>query len=212
VRDGSELVSVSTSAGVVYIAWQDSRFSMGKHDGIALVQSNDAGQTWSAPVQVNANVNVQAFTPTVNVREDGVVAVTYFDLRNNTTPSTSTLYADYWMVVSSDGGVTFTEQHIAGSFNLYHAPDSEGLFLGDYQALVNTGSSGVFLPFSAQPQLPAGAPATDALISFPPGPAAAVAMPFAALPAATGLEVSAGARERITARTRLVQSQRLRGR
>jgi BNR repeat-like domain len=213
VRDGSELVSVSTSAGVVYIAWQDARFSMGKHDGIALVQSNDAGQTWSAPVQVNADVNVQAFTPTVNVREDGVVAVTYFDLRNNTTASSSTLYADCWMVTSSDGGVTFTEQHLSGSFNLYHTPDSEGLFLGDYQALVNTGSSGVFLPFYAQPQLPAGAPATDALISFPPGAAAAAAMPFAALPAAaTGLAVSAEARERIMTRARLVQSQRLRGR
>jgi len=214
VRDGSELVSVSTSAtaGVIYIAWQDSRFSMGNHDGIALVRSIDAGQSWSAPVQVNADINVQAFTPTVNVRDDGVVALTYFDLRNNTTASTSTLYSDYWMVVSTDGGATFTEQHIAGSFNLYNAPDAEGLFLGDYQALINTGISGAFVPFSAQPELPAGAPATDALISFPPRPAAAAAMPFAAVAAATGLEVTAEARARITARTRYVQSQRLRGR
>src|SRR4029077_3967604 len=93
VRDGSELVSVSAGSGVVFVAWQDSRFAMGKHDGIALVRSTDGGKSWSAPVQVNADTTVQAFTPTVNVRADGVLAVTYFDLRNNTAPSASALYA-----------------------------------------------------------------------------------------------------------------------
>ena len=91
----------------------------------------------------NADANVQAFTPTVNVRADGVIAVTYFDLRNNTAPSTSHLYADCWMVTSTDGGMTFSEQHLSGSFYLGNAPDSEGLFLGDYQALVSTGSGTV---------------------------------------------------------------------
>ncbi len=207
VRDGSDIVSVSAVGNTVYVAWQDSRFSMGKHDGIALAISTDGGQTWPAPVQVNADVSVQAFTPTVNVAPDGVIAVTYFDLRNNTTPSTSALYADCWMVTSTDGGVTFTEQHLSGSFNLYHAADSAGLFLGDYQALVNTGSGGVFLPFYAQPQLPAGI-ATDTFISFPPAVAAAAALPFAASVAAAA-ELPTEARQRVTARTRLVQWQRL---
>jgi hypothetical protein len=210
VRDGSDIVSVSAGAGVVYVAWQDSSFSKGKQDGIALVRSTDGGQTWSAPVQVNADTSVQAFTPTVSVRADGVLAVSYFDLRNNTTPSTTTLYADCWMVISSDGGATFTEQHLSGSFNLYHAPDSEGLFLGDYQALVNTGSGGAFLPFYAQPQLPTGT-ATNTFISFPPVVAAAAALPYAAPAAARGSELTAAARARVMARTRLVQSQRLRG-
>jgi hypothetical protein len=115
------------------------------------------------------------------------------------------------MVTSTDGGATFTEQHLSGSFNLYNAPDSEGLFLGDYQALVNTGSGGAFLPFFAQPQLAAGV-ATDTFISFLPAVAAAAALPFAARPAATGVEFTTEARQRVMARTRLVQSQRLRGR
>jgi len=211
VRDGSELVSVSAGSSAVFVAWQDSRFAMGKHDGIALVRSTDGGQSWSAPVQVNADTTVQAFTPTVNVRADGVLAVTYFDLRNNTAPAADALYADCWMVTSADGGATFTEQHLSGSFNLANAPDSEGLFLGDYQALVNTGSGGAFLPFYAQPQL-GSAIATDTFISYPPAVAAAAALPFAALPGAAPGEVTSETRQRVTARIRLVQSQRLRGR
>jgi BNR repeat-like domain len=211
VRDGSDLVSVSAEAGTgtVYVAWQDSRFSMGKQDGIALVHSTDGGKTWSVPVQVNADPNVQAFTPTVNVRADGVIAVTYFDLRNNTNPSTSALYADCWMVVSTDGGMTFKEQHLSGSFNLLNAPDAEGLFLGDYQALVSTGSGSAFLPFYAQPAL-GNVVQTDTFISFPASPAAA-ARAFQALPS-SGAQLTPEALQRVTARTRLVQRQRLHGR
>ncbi|HEY1872958.1 MAG TPA: sialidase family protein, partial [Steroidobacteraceae bacterium] len=211
VRDGSDIVSVSASAttGAVYVAWQDSRFAMGKHDGIALVHSTDGGQHWSTPVQVNADPTVQAFTPTVNVRADGVIAVTYFDLRNNTAPSADHLYADCWMVTSTDGGVSFSEQHLSGSFDLENAPDAEGLFLGDYQALVSSASGSAFLPFYAQPAL-GSIVQTDAFISFPPSPAAAAA-PFAAREAVAGAELGAEARQRVMARTRLVQRQRLRG-
>jgi hypothetical protein len=184
---------------------------MGNHDGIALVHSTDGGQTWSTPVQVNADPNVQAFTPTVNVRADGVIAVTYFDLRNNTAPSDAHLYADCWMVTSTDGGTTFSEQHLSGSFDLGNAPDSEGLFLGDYQALVSTGSGTAFLPFYAQPAL-GSVVQTDTFISFPPSPAAAAAVhAFPAREAVAGAELGAEARQRVTARTRLVQRQRLRG-
>jgi hypothetical protein len=215
VRDGSGVVSVSTvstAQGAVYVAWQDSSFSMGKRDGIALVSSLDGGQTWSAPAQINADPNVQAFTPTINVRTDGVIAVTYFDLRNNTAPSTTHLYSDCWMVTSTDGGMSFSEQHLSGSFDLENAPDSEGLFLGDYQALVSTGSGSAFLPFYAQPAL-GTVVQTDTFISFPPSPgAAAAALPYSARAAAAGAELTPEARQRVMARLRLVQAQRLRGR
>jgi hypothetical protein len=218
VRDGSGLVSVSAlppsagGAGTVYVAWQDSSFSMGKRDGIALVSSLDGGQTWSAPVQINADTSVQAFTPTINVRADGVIAVTYFDLRNNIAPSASHLYSDCWMVTSTDGGTSFSEQHLSGSFDLYNAPDSEGLFLGDYQALLSTGSGSAFLPFYAQPALGAVVQ-TDAFISFPPAPGAAAAAPaFPVRAAAAGAELTTEARQRVVARLRLIQAQRLRGR
>jgi hypothetical protein len=216
VRDGSDMVSVSAGAGAVYVAWQDARFSMGNmpHDGIVLARSTDGGQTWSTPVQVNADTNVQAFTPTVNVRADGVIAVTYFDLRNNTTPTDTTLYADCWMVTSTDGGASFTEQHLSGSFNLKNAPDSQGLFLGDYQALESSGSGSAFLPFYAQPPpaVSAGTTvSTDVFISFPTVVPAAAALPFSALAAVSGTGLTPEAHRRVMARTRLVQSQRMRG-
>jgi hypothetical protein len=210
VRDGSGMVSVSNGVNGVFVVWQDSSFSMGDHDGIALSRSVDGGQTWSTPVQVNADTGVQAFTPTVNVRTDGVIAITYFDLRNNKTLSDTHLYTDCWMVTSSDGGTSFSEQHLSGSFDLYNAPDSEGLFLGDYQALVSTGSGSAFLPFYAQPALGSTVQA-DTFISFPPSTAAAAAVKFEAREAVAGAELTPAAQQRVMSRTRLVQRQRLRG-
>jgi len=115
-------------------------------------------------------------------------------------------------VTSTDGGISFSEQHLSGSFDLENAPDAEGLFLGDYQALVSTGSGSAFLPFYAQPAL-GSAVQTDAFISFPPSPAAAAAaLTYPARAAAAGAELTPEARQRVMARLRLVQAQRLRGR
>ena len=166
VRDGAGLASVSVGAnGIVYVAWQDSRFSAGARDGIALSSSKDAGITWTTPLQVNTATTAQAFTPTVNVRSDGLIAVTYYDLRTNaTTPIAGSLFADCWMVTSPDG-TTFTEQHLSGAFDLLHAPKSPGQFLGDHQALVST--SDAILPFYVQTNAGA-AVSSDAFISFPP--------------------------------------------
>src|SRR5581483_693894 len=100
VRDGSDLAAVATDAsGVIYVVWQDARFSNGQRDGIAFSRSTDGGVTWAAPVQVNTATTTQAFTPAVNVRSDGVIAVTYYDFRNDTSDP-NTLLTSYWMVTS----------------------------------------------------------------------------------------------------------------
>lgn len=205
VRDGADLVSVSVSlSGVVYVAWQDSRFSGGQRDGIAMTQSSDGGVTWSTPVQVNADTTVQAFTPTINVRADGAIAVTYFDLRDDT--FAGLFLTDCWMVVSSDGGTTFHESHLSGPFDLNLAPDSEGLFLGDYESL--TSANGVFLPFYVQTEA-GSAVRSDAFISFPPISAGAAG--FQPQPAAAGMSLTPAATQRVMERIRLTQRQRLLG-
>jgi len=210
VRDGSDLVSASVGpGGIIYLAWQDSRFSGGQHDGIAMTHSSDGGLTWSVPVQVSADHNVPAFTPTIHVRADGVIGVTYYDLRNDTS-SPASLLTDCWLVTSSDGA-TFKESHLSGPFDLDLAPISQGLFLGDYESLASTASG--FLPFYVQtdagPQV-----RSDAFIAFPPATAATQAMAgaavttFQALAAPAGMTPTPAARQRVVERIKLTRAQR----
>ena len=152
VRDGTLVPSVAVAPdGKLYAAWQDSRFSAGNHDAIAAAHSADGGLTWSAPVRVNSTPGVAAFLPTMNVRADGMIGVSYFDLRPNTS-DTSTLYTDIWLARSTDA-VNWQESQISGPFNLSTAPQASwgnGLayFLGDYQGLGSSGST--FVPFYAR--------------------------------------------------------------
>ena len=147
IRDGATLGSIAAGRnGTLAVAWQDSRFSAGARDGIAFSRSTDGGLTWSAPVRVNSVPTAQAFIPAVNVRSDGTIGVTYYDLRNNTNDPT-TLPTDYWLARSTDG-VNWIETHVSGPFDFAIAPNAGGLFLGDYQALISIGS--VFVPFYVQ--------------------------------------------------------------
>ena len=142
IRDGAGLPSVAVAPGTghVYVAWQDSVFSGGQLDAIALTKSTDGGLTWSTPVRVNNNSGTaQAFTPTVSVNANGVVAVTYFDLRSDNL-NVETLGADYWIARSADGGATWTEARVTGPFDLAQAPVARGYFLGDYMALAPVGN------------------------------------------------------------------------
>jgi len=169
VRDGADIVAVNVAPdGVIYVAWQDSRFASGAHDGIALSHSSDGGATWSAPIEVNGDTSVQAFTPAVHVAASGTIAVTYYDLRNDAFAPLGELLADAWIVTSSDGS-TFTEAHLSGPFDMDLAPNSGGLFVGDYESLTSiTGS----LPVYAQTD--AGADVrSDAFMAFPAGTASA---------------------------------------
>ncbi|MEP7084652.1 MAG: sialidase family protein, partial [Betaproteobacteria bacterium] len=147
VRDGSNLGSIAVSPqGTLYAVWQDARTSSGARDGILLASSTDAGVSWSVPLRINAAPDVPAFTPTVAVRADGTIGVTYYDFRSNTA-SPQTLLTDYWLARSADG-VTWRESRLAGPFDLAIAPNANGLFLGDYQSLATIGN--VFVPFFAQ--------------------------------------------------------------
>jgi hypothetical protein len=150
LRTGSGLpdIAVDRSSGAVYVVWEDARFSGLQREGIAFAKSTDGGLTWSTPQQVNQVPSTQAFTPSVMVTSDGTVAVTYYDLRNATSSDLSNLATDYWIVQSHDGGATFSESHIAGSFNELAAPNAGGFFLGDYEGLGPVGTS--FLPFFVQ--------------------------------------------------------------
>jgi hypothetical protein len=136
----------------VVAVWQDARFAGGARDGIVFSQSLDAGATWSAPAQINAVPGVQAFLPTVTVRSDGTIAVTYYDMRSDTA-NPSTLLVDAWLATSRDGA-TWSERHVAGPFDLDTAPIAEGgLFIGDYQGMASAGNdvAAIFVKTNADP-------------------------------------------------------------
>ena len=128
--------------GTLYAVWQDSRFTSGARDSIALASSTDGGNTWSAPVRVNADATVPAFTPTLAVLPSGLVGVTYYDFRQAAT--TTFQPTDLWLAVTRDGA-TWRETRMAGNFDLLDAPNAGGLFVGDYNGLVGTGSTFVAL-------------------------------------------------------------------
>lgn len=152
VRDSALIPEIAVAPdGGLSVTWQDARFNGGAHDGIVLSQSSDGGLTWSAPAQINSTPSVAAFSPKVQVLPNGTIGVSYYDFRPNTSDA-GTLFTDYWLTDSSDG-VTWGEHQIAGPFDLDFAPLTTspapgGYFLGDYQALQNTGN--IFLPMFAQ--------------------------------------------------------------
>src|SRR5215213_2916228 len=173
VRTGDIIpdIAVDPKSGQLYAVWQDKRFSEGRfrrHDSIALSTSTDGGLTWSSAVKVNktpTNIptgNQQAFTPAVDVAEDGTVSVTYYDFRNNT-PNPNTLSTDYWVVhchASKKGGCSRGSQYGAevrltnAPFDMERAPVVGGYFLGDYEGLANdvAGEGTDFTPLFSRPQ------------------------------------------------------------
>jgi hypothetical protein len=151
VRTGGDVpeIAVDPKSGNLYVAWQDSRFSSGSHDDIALAMSADGGATWSAPIKVNQTpgnilaADQQAFTPALAVGANGTLAVSYYDFRNNTT--SSGLPTDAWIAFANPGQqplVFGNEQRLTDvSFNMELAPNASGYFTGDYEGLIAGGKS-----------------------------------------------------------------------
>jgi hypothetical protein len=157
VRAGEGLpeIAVDRTNGNLYAVWDDGRFNGRVYDEIVFSQSTNGGLSWSAPIKVNktpSNIPVgdrQAFTPSVHVANNGTVAVTYYDFRNNT--PASGLPTDYWLVhchASCTNGANWSEAHVAGPFDMEKAPVARGFFVGDYEGLTSIGND--FLPLFVQ--------------------------------------------------------------
>ena len=131
--------SKARTKGNLYFVWQDAGFNGGATDAIAFSKSSDGGTTWTAPVRISNSGGKPAFTPAISVNDQGTIAVTYYDFRNDS--STAPLDTDVWTVTSTDGGATWREQHLSGPFDMTKAPVARGHFVGDYigQAVIGNG-------------------------------------------------------------------------
>jgi Neuraminidase (sialidase) len=177
VRAGEILgtFAADPSDGTLYAAWQDSRFTGGAFDAIALAWSTDGGLTWSTPIRVNADPSVPAFTPTLTVLPSGWIGLTYYDFRQAGTATYRP--TDVWLTVSSNG-TTWRETRLAGNFDLLDAPNANGLFVGDYQGLSGDGTTFVTLysrtnnaDVSNRTDVFADRVNADSLVTFAPTPA-----------------------------------------
>ena len=138
IRAGDYLpdVAVDHTTGALYMVFADGISTGFNH--VKLTKSTDGGRKWSVPVDVTGTpTSTHSFNGTVEVTDDGTVAVMYYDLRNNT-PEPG-LPTDVWLAHSHDGGATWTEQHLYGSFDMENAPVARGWFLGDYQGMAAAG-------------------------------------------------------------------------
>jgi hypothetical protein len=146
----------SPGYGNLYAVWGDSFGSGAKgakpHSTIVFTESTDGGLTWSPLSRIDQSPGeVQAFTPSVHVASDGTVGVTYYDFRNNT-PDPG-LPTDQWFIhchPSSDctDPSNWSENHVAGPFDIENAAQAGGYFLGDYDGLDSVGTT--FLSFFSQ--------------------------------------------------------------
>ena len=156
IRDASILFSVSTNrvSGKVVVTWQDTRLDPNNVlNKVFYTESNDAARTFSAPVEIDktpanaaAPLRTQAFNPTIVAADDGTLAVTYYDFRNDTSAAGQEL-ADTWVIfckASCTNAANWGRELrlTPKSFNFADAPlTTSGLFLGDYFGLATQGKS-----------------------------------------------------------------------
>jgi Neuraminidase (sialidase) len=151
LRTGDTVPSFAVSSdGTLYATWQDVRLSKGKRDDVLVASSRDEGQTWSTPVKANDTPPgaQDAFTPAIAVDSRGRVGILYYDLRDDTSTNDASFLTAEWLTTSTDGGRTWSaSRRVTPQFDHAAAAQSDGFFLGDYQALDSAGTS--FQPFFA---------------------------------------------------------------
>jgi hypothetical protein len=164
--DGVPDIAIDPNTGTAYVVWQDGAAT--GRVAIRLAKSIDHGQTWMQLGTVNSVPTTDAHTPSVEVRADGDLAVTYYDFRFNETGGGDGLETAHWIRTSTDGGLTFGPDEMLGdTFDTRKAPYARGYFLGDYDGLGSVGTA--FKPFwvstqgsaAGMPALTGGADTAD---------------------------------------------------
>jgi hypothetical protein len=129
VRASSQDISAAAgSNGQAFATWAETD---GDHTGIAVAGSSDLGGHWHRLTDP-LNARVVAFVPIIAVDARGDIGVSWYQ---TTAGAGSPTTVD--LAVLAPGAPAWSRQSITSPFPLLHAPPSpQGLFLGDYEALV----------------------------------------------------------------------------
>ncbi len=154
-------VAVDTNDGRVAVVWSDARFSRAGRASVNISLSTNGGRTWTTPAKVPAGAADRiAFTPSVAIDRDGSLAVSYYVLQP---ASNGGLPTDRFAAFSLDGAKWQEARLTPKSFDLRLAPNSFGLFLGDYTGLAT--ADGLFVAVFPVTNATRGDPTTIVLRS-----------------------------------------------
>ncbi|MBE0643723.1 MAG: hypothetical protein IH600_06550 [Bacteroidetes bacterium] len=128
--------------GYMYITWAASGIDKKEGNGtdIYFSRSTDNGMTWQAPFVVNDDekgIVRDQFHPSIAVNEQGVVAITWYDRREDEKNES----ARYYIAVSRDGGTRFLHNRpvAAVPMDMYKAGEDNGAFgIGEYTQVILT--------------------------------------------------------------------------
>jgi hypothetical protein len=137
--------------GLLVVAWHDAP----NHDAVSvwLARSTDGGASYSTPSLIRPATLGQAWSPTAAVGADGTIAVTWYDGRAEK-PGDGVWTSEVWMGQSHDQGATWTEQRLAGPFDVRAGFFSVGAYAyGNYFGLtaLSGGFGAVFTMPTADP-------------------------------------------------------------
>jgi hypothetical protein len=143
--EGLPAAATGPRSGAMYVVWDDSRFREDGTNDVVMSRSTDGGFTWSAPQRVTSgrkNDNVNHYSGTVAVGEDGRVRVSYRTRNESGASPLTHPFVDTYYVQSDDGGATFSKPlkiSTVGSNIAYDAFSRGGAFEGDYNQMATGG-------------------------------------------------------------------------
>jgi hypothetical protein len=108
-------------AGNVYTAWSQYHGLQSRNNAVLFARSTDHGLSYSRPFKVTPNEHGTASFADLAVGPDGTVYLTYL-----TYPSSSRPTADVWLLVSTDGGVSFGAPIHVSSIELFDSNQFSG--------------------------------------------------------------------------------------
>lgn len=110
------VAAVDPRTGDIAVVWEDSRFSLGRFDEIALSISGRNGRNWSRPVRVDRE-SAPAVLPSIAINARGVTGIAYYQLRGVQAGSRVPT-ADYWFRAVSGPARLSTPQRLVGPLDL----------------------------------------------------------------------------------------------